>query len=67
MFDGFAHVWTPLIETRRVKDKPLRIVLAGGHCYETTCKPDSSLLQRIAAMPGLSPDVTEVVTRTLAD
>jgi aminopeptidase N len=24
-------------------------------------------LQRIAAMPGLSPDVTEVVTRTLAD
>lgn len=29
MFDGFAHVWTPLIETRRVKDKPLRIVLAG--------------------------------------
>jgi hypothetical protein len=24
-------------------------------------------LQRIAATPGLSPDVTEVVTRTLAD
>lgn len=28
----------------------IRIVLAGGHCYETTCKPDSPLLQRIAAM-----------------
>ena len=29
MFEGFANVWTPLIEARRVKDKPLRVGLAG--------------------------------------
>ena len=29
--------------------------------------PGNDEMQRIAAAPGLSPDVTEVVTRTLAD
>ena len=29
MFEGFASVWTPLIEARRVKEKPLRVELAG--------------------------------------
>lgn len=29
MFDGFARLWTPLIETRRIKDKPVRVQLAG--------------------------------------
>jgi phenylpropionate dioxygenase-like ring-hydroxylating dioxygenase large terminal subunit len=29
MFNGFARVWTPLIEARRVKDRPVRVGLAG--------------------------------------
>jgi phenylpropionate dioxygenase-like ring-hydroxylating dioxygenase large terminal subunit len=29
MFDGFAHVWTPLIEARRITARPLRVMLAG--------------------------------------
>lgn len=29
MFDGFAHVWTPLTEARRVRQRPVRLFLAG--------------------------------------
>lgn len=29
MFEGFAQIWTPLIEARRVRDKPVRVGLAG--------------------------------------
>lgn len=29
MFDGFAHVWTPVIEARRLKSEPLRVLIAG--------------------------------------
>ncbi len=29
MFDGFAHVWSPLVLSRKVGPKPLRLVLAG--------------------------------------
>ena len=29
MFEGFANVWTPLIEARTVSQRPMRLVLAG--------------------------------------
>ena len=29
MFDGFARVWTPVIETRRLRAKPVSITIAG--------------------------------------
>ena len=29
MFDGFANVWTPVVQRRRVGAKPLRVVVAG--------------------------------------
>lgn len=29
MFAGFANVWTPLLRARRLKDAPLRVVVAG--------------------------------------
>ena len=29
MFEGFANVWTPLLNAKALKDKPLRRVLAG--------------------------------------
>ena len=29
MFEGFANVWTPLVEVRRVARAPLRVMLAG--------------------------------------
>src|SRR5664279_3541075 len=29
MFNGFAHVWTPALVARRLKRKPLRVVIAG--------------------------------------
>ena len=29
MFDGFAHVWTPVLAERRLGKRPLRVVVAG--------------------------------------
>jgi phenylpropionate dioxygenase-like ring-hydroxylating dioxygenase large terminal subunit len=29
MFDGFANVWTPLVQARILRRAPLRVVLAG--------------------------------------
>ncbi|HVY90307.1 MAG TPA: aromatic ring-hydroxylating dioxygenase subunit alpha [Hyphomonadaceae bacterium] len=29
MFDGFAHVWTPLVEAQRVKSNPVQVGIAG--------------------------------------
>jgi phenylpropionate dioxygenase-like ring-hydroxylating dioxygenase large terminal subunit len=29
LFEGFANVWTPLIEARRVTDRPIRTLVAG--------------------------------------